>query len=54
MVSLEIWKYNPSVLAQGGYVDTLSLLLSFKNDADARTQGQVGVLMERFWEKYDD
>lgn len=54
MVLLEIWKYNPSVLAQDGYVDTLSLLLSFKDDTDARTQGQVGVLMERFWEKYDD
>ncbi len=53
MVSLEIWKYNPAILAQGGYVDTLSLLLSFKDDTDARTQGQVEVLMERFWEKYD-
>jgi DNA-binding MarR family transcriptional regulator len=37
-VQLEIWKYDPAVLASGQTVDQRSLYLCFKDDKDDRTQ----------------
>ena len=31
---VQLWKYDPSILAQNGFVDSLSLALSFQKPAD--------------------
>jgi len=46
---LEIWSYDPRVLAQDGVVDTLSLALSLGQSQDARTEDAVNEMLEEFW-----
>ena len=31
---VQLWKYDPSILAKNGFVDSLSLALSFQKPAD--------------------
>lgn len=42
-VRLEVWKYDPGLFATNGFVDELSLLLSFKEAQDER----IGIESER-------
>ena len=42
-VRLEVWKYDPGLFATNGFVDELSLLLSFKETQDER----IGIEIER-------
>lgn len=35
---LEVWKYNPGILMNNGYVDPLSLFLIFRDSTDERIQ----------------
>ena len=42
-VRLEVWKYDPGLFATNGFVDDLSLLLSFKEAQDER----IGIEIER-------
>ena len=37
-VKLQVWKYDPNLLARNGVVDPLSLFLNLKDDPDERTQ----------------
>jgi len=38
---IEIWRYNPELLSNEGYVDNLSLFLLLKNDSDERVQNEL-------------
>lgn len=51
-VKLELWKYNPSILATNGMVDVLSLALIYKDNNDERIEEAIEELMEDFWEGY--
>lgn len=44
-VEVEIWKYDPAILAHDGRVDRLSLFLSLKDSTDERVQSAVDALM---------
>jgi len=43
---IEVWKYDPELLAESGFVDKLSLYLSMRNDSDERTQKELGRMLE--------
>lgn len=43
---IELWKYDPNLLAQGGNVDRLSLFLSLKDSADERIQSALDELLK--------
>ncbi|MDR1583513.1 MAG: hypothetical protein LBS55_09710 [Prevotellaceae bacterium] len=38
---IEVWRYNPELLSNNGFVDKLSLYLLFKNDTDERIQSEL-------------
>lgn len=44
---VEIWSYNPKNVCREAVVDTLSLCLSLKDEQEARTLGEIEVLMEK-------
>lgn len=37
-VRVEIWKYDPALLSSGEFVDSISLILSFNQESDERTE----------------
>jgi len=39
--TIEAWRYNPCLLSNNGFVDKLSLYLSFRNDTDERMQSEL-------------
>jgi hypothetical protein len=43
---LEIWKYDPWLLAENGRADRCSLYLSLRNSADERVQKEIQFLIE--------
>ena len=50
---VQLWTYDPQVLACGGCVDILSFHQSLKDESDERIQGELDKLLERFWEDYN-
>ena len=46
-IQIEIWKYNPAVLSDNGFIDLLSLYLCFREDEDPRVQMEMGKLIEQ-------
>lgn len=44
---IEVWHYDPKILADGCYVDPLSLYLSFIDDEDERVQIEIQHLLEK-------
>jgi len=46
-VQIEIWRYDPKLLAVDGHVDPLSLYLSLKDSPDARIQKTIADLLEK-------
>jgi hypothetical protein len=44
---VELWKYNPALLAKGGMVDALSLSLCYKDSDDERVVGEIKSLVKR-------
>ena len=46
-VRLELWKYNPWVLAEEGVVDPLSMYLCYLNDDNERVAGELSRLVDR-------
>lgn len=44
---VELWNYDPALLASNGVADTLSLRLRFVKEEDARVEGAVNELMEK-------
>jgi hypothetical protein len=45
-LEVELWSYEPKLLATENVVDRLSLYLSLKDDADERVQGALEEMME--------
>lgn len=43
---MEIWQYDPALLAKEGMVDSLSLYLSLRESPDERIQQQLAILLE--------
>jgi len=48
-VRLEIWKYNPAILANGHFIDRLSMILCYKGIDDERVNMEIGKLIEKIW-----
>ena len=46
-VRLELWKYNPSILAEDGIIDPLSMYLCYKEDENERVIGELNKLVDR-------
>lgn len=44
---IELWKYNPALLAEGGMVDGLSLALCYKDTDDERVMGELSDLVKK-------
>ena len=44
---IELWKYNPALLAGDGMVDALSLALCYKNCDDERVAGELNQLVKK-------
>ena len=44
---IEIWKYDPALLASGKIVDGISLILSFNQEYDERTEQALQVVKEK-------
>jgi DNA-binding MarR family transcriptional regulator len=47
---IQIWKYNPKVLARNSTVDILSLAMCYVNDTDERIEEAVDEMLEQYWE----
>jgi len=47
-ICIEEWKYNPFLLNQTGFVDTLSLYLQFRNKQDERIEMALAQMIEKF------
>ena len=48
-ICLEIWKYNPAILATDKTVDPLSLYLTLKDEKDERVEIELEKMIERLW-----
>lgn len=44
---VELWKYNPALLAEDGMVDALSLALCYKDSDDERVAGELNHLVKK-------
>lgn len=49
-VRVELWKYDPDILAENGVVDPLSLAMTQKDESDERIEEAVEVLLNKVWE----
>jgi DNA-binding MarR family transcriptional regulator len=50
--TIEVWRYNPDLLSDNGFIDRLSLYLIFKNDSDERVQTELEQLINEIqWSK---
>jgi DNA-binding MarR family transcriptional regulator len=48
-VELQLWKYDPRVLAKGSTVDVLSLAMCFCDDPDERVEEAIAEMLEEYW-----
>jgi hypothetical protein len=48
-VELQLWKYDPRVLANGSAVDVLSLAMCFCEDPDERVEKAIEEMWEDYW-----
>ena len=53
-VCVELWKYNPLILAKDAIVDPLSLVLSFKDVVDERIEQAVEEVICKELEEIND
>ena len=51
--AVEMWRYDPRMLATGHSVDALSLALTLKDDTDERVEQAVEELLSEVWRKID-
>ncbi len=49
-IRIELWKYDPDILAGNGAVDPLSLVMTLKDDPDERIEEAVEALLNKVWE----
>jgi DNA-binding MarR family transcriptional regulator len=48
-VVLQVWKYDPKVLAKDSVVDVLSLAMCYMDDPDERVEEAVEEMLEAYW-----
>lgn len=46
---IQVWKYDPGLLAANNVVDPLSLFLSLQNTGDERVDKELDLLLENLW-----
>ncbi|MDR1631369.1 MAG: hypothetical protein LBR97_00515 [Dysgonamonadaceae bacterium] len=46
-IRLEIWKYNPALLANGQFIDKLSLALCYKDTEDERVHKEIKEMIDK-------
>jgi hypothetical protein len=46
-VRIEVWKYNPRLLSNNGYIDPLSLYLCYRGDANERIEAEIKELIDK-------
>jgi hypothetical protein len=46
-VQLEVWKYNPALLSNNGYIDLLSLYLCYRENEDERIKVELKELIQK-------
>ena len=51
---MELWRYDPKMLASDGYVDRLSLALALSDDNDERVEEAVEEMLTQVWRDIDD
>lgn len=51
--AVELWRYDPRKLAEGGFVDRLSLALALKEDRDERIEEAVDEMLNNVWREID-
>lgn len=49
-IALQVWRYNPQLLAVKDTVDIISLALSYMNDPDERIEEAVEEMFNVYWE----
>jgi len=47
--TIQVWKYDPGILASGNTVDPLSLFLTLRDNTNERVQGELHKLIESLW-----
>lgn len=53
-VCVELWKYDPQILAENESVDSLSLALSYIDDKDERVEEAVEEVLNVLWRNLGD
>jgi DNA-binding MarR family transcriptional regulator len=48
-VELQLWKYDPQILAKDSTVDVLSLAMCYVDDPDERVEEAVEEMLEEYW-----
>jgi DNA-binding MarR family transcriptional regulator len=48
-VELQLWKYDPQILAKGSTVDILSLAMCYVDDPDERIEEAVDEMLQGYW-----
>jgi DNA-binding Lrp family transcriptional regulator len=46
-IRIEVWKYNPSLLSNNGYIDPLSLYLCYRDDHNERVEAEMKELIDK-------
>jgi hypothetical protein len=46
-MKVEVWKYDPSLLSDNGYIDALSLYLCYREDSNERVQAEINDLINK-------
>ena len=47
--TLQVWKYDPGILASNNTIDPFSLFLTLKDNTNERVQGELNKLIESLW-----
>jgi DNA-binding MarR family transcriptional regulator len=48
---VQVWKYNPQILAQDSVVDVLSLAMCYMDEQDERIEESVEEMLDAYWRK---
>lgn len=51
--AIELWRYDPKRLSESGCVDSLSLALALRDDADERVEEAIEGMLDQVWRGID-
>ena len=46
-IQVDVWKYNPRLLSENGYIDPLSLFLCYREDSNERVEAELKELINK-------